>query len=139
MHLNKLGAFACLLQFTSLYPWSVLAAESKPDAKTKPCTIYSPNTGAYFDLNTISILPPEMKEDKKVRPDDREDSWHSRGYDYGANFTLNICGPVIEKLEDVVGVDKDRWQNVSAFYRLDGKTYSIGYAGHEYSWFKLLG
>lgn len=128
MHINKVGVLACLLQLASLYPSTALAAEDKPEPKTKPCTIHSPNTGAYFDLNTISILPPGMKDGKKARPDDREDSWHSRGYDYGANFTLNICGPVIEKLEDVVGVDKERWQNISAFYKMDGKTYSIGYA-----------
>jgi cation-dependent mannose-6-phosphate receptor len=67
-----------------------------------------------------------MKDGKKVRKDDREESWHSRGYDYGANFTINICGPVIETLDDVVGIEKERRQNVSAYYTMDGKTYSIG-------------
>ncbi|EFW20208.1 Cation-independent mannose-6-phosphate receptor CI-MPR [Coccidioides posadasii str. Silveira] len=126
MHMNKVGTLASLLQFALLYPSLSLATDDTPEAKLKPCTIYSPNTGAYFDLKTISLLPPEMKDGKKIRPDDRETSWHSRGYDYGANFTINVCGPVIENLEDVVGVDKERWQNVSAFYNMDGKTYSIG-------------
>ncbi|KAK5000103.1 hypothetical protein LTR28_013173, partial [Elasticomyces elasticus] len=47
-------------------------------------------------------------------------------YDYGANFTLNFCGGVVEELKDVVGVDEGRWRNVSAFYEKGGKTYSIG-------------
>ena len=55
-------------------------------------------------------------------------SWHSRGHDYPANFTLNICSSVIEGVENVVGVESERWQNVSAYYQMDGKIYSIGYA-----------
>jgi cation-dependent mannose-6-phosphate receptor len=49
-----------------------------------------------------------------------------RGYDYGANFTVNFCAPVVENLTDVVGIEESRWQNVSAFYEKEGKTYSIG-------------
>jgi cation-dependent mannose-6-phosphate receptor len=74
----------------------------------------------------ISLSPPEMKDGQKVHKDDKSESWRAKGYDYPANFTMNICAPVIEKVEDVVGVDKSRWQNVSAFYELDGKVYSIG-------------
>ncbi|KAL2360090.1 hypothetical protein RJZ56_007048 [Blastomyces dermatitidis] len=97
----------------------------------KPCTISSPTTGAYFDLNTIALSPPEIKDGKKVRHKDREESWHARGYDYPANFSLNICAPVIENLSDVVGVEDSKWANVSAFYTLDGKTYSIGHQASE--------
>jgi len=64
-----------------------------------------------------------MQDGKKVH---REESWHAKGHDYGANFTINFCAPVIEDLEDVVGIEKARWRNVSAYYRSDGKTYSIG-------------
>jgi cation-dependent mannose-6-phosphate receptor len=92
----------------------------------KPCTIYSPTTGSYFDLNHISLFPPEMKDGQKAHKDDRDESWHARGYDYGANFTINICAPVIEDISDVVGVDKSRWRNVSAYYEKDDKIYSIG-------------
>ncbi|OAX84019.1 hypothetical protein ACJ72_01613 [Emergomyces africanus] len=97
----------------------------------KPCTIFSPTTGAYFDLNTIALSPPEMKDGKKVHNSDREESWHARGYDYPANFTINICAPVIEDLKDVVGVEKSKWANVSAYYTLDGKQYSIGHQASE--------
>jgi cation-dependent mannose-6-phosphate receptor len=75
----------------------------------------------------LSLSPPKTKDGEKVRKGDREESWHSRGWDYGANFTINICAPVIEELDDVVGIEKERRQNVSAYYTMDGKTYSIGY------------
>jgi cation-dependent mannose-6-phosphate receptor len=99
--------------------------DSKKDSpKHSPCTIRSPTSGAFFDLNPIHIIPPAHL--KKASKDARNESWPARGYDYGANFTLNFCGPVIENLTNVVGVDEARWQNVSAFYNLNGKTYSIG-------------
>jgi cation-dependent mannose-6-phosphate receptor len=106
-----------------------LAAAASDDSKGKkedraPCTIRSPTSGAFFDLNPIHVILPD--DPKKASKDARNESWSARGYDYGANFTLNFCGPVVENLTNVVGVDEARWQNVSAFYHLDGKTYSIG-------------
>lgn len=103
-----------------LYFSSTLAAESQQ----QPCTITSPSNGGYYDLNTITVQP--VKDHKKAHKDDRRESWHARGYDYGTNFTLNFCAPVIETLEDVVGIESGLWANVSAFYELNGKTYSIG-------------
>ncbi|MCJ1386563.1 Cation-independent mannose-6-phosphate receptor CI-MPR [Xylographa soralifera] len=99
---------------------SAQAADSKP---LKPCTITS-KSGLTFDLNTIAVQP--LHDGKKAHKSDREDSWHASGYDYGSNFTLNFCAPVIEELEKVVGVDEHLWRNVSAFYTRRGKTYSIG-------------
>jgi hypothetical protein len=43
----------------------------------------------------------------------RED-WHIPGHDYGRNFTLNICEPVLSDYSDVVRVN-DR-TNVSGYY-----------------------
>lgn len=57
----------------------------------------------------------------------RSESWHARGYDYGANFTLNICAPVVEKLDKVEGIEDDRKANISGFYMKDDKVFSIGY------------
>ena len=110
-----------LLVFTSLSS----ASSDKESPPPKPCTIHSPS-GSYFDLNPLSLSPPKKKDGKKVNKDDREISWHSRGYDYPANFTINICAPVIEELDDVVGIEQERYQNVSAYYKQDGKIYSIG-------------
>lgn len=124
--------FLCCLSFLSSGGLVTAADSSSKDAQ-KPCTVRSPTTGAYFDLNAISLSPPEMKEGRKVHKDDRTESWHARGHDYPANFTINICAPVIEDVKDVVGVEKSRWKNVSAFYELNGKIYSIGYAACQRS------
>ncbi|KAI9822048.1 MAG: Cation-independent mannose-6-phosphate receptor CI-MPR [Thelocarpon impressellum] len=110
---------------------SIFAASEDKKAKPKlaPCTIHSPNTGSYFDLSEISLVPPQP--DSKPHKDQSTESWHARGYDYHSNFTLNICAPVLEELDDVVGVPKARWQNVSAFYESDAKVYSIGQQSSE--------
>lgn len=98
------------------------------DEKTKPklpCTAHSATSGAFYDLNSIALKPVE--DGKKAAKNARIESWHARGYDYGSNFTLNICAPVLEEVKDVVGVDSDLWKNVSAYYENGGKKYSIGY------------
>ena len=66
------------------------------------------------------------KKNKKSKDEDEGSSWHAKGYDYGANFTVNFCGPVVEQLDKVVDLDKDLMRNVSAYYEQDGKTYAIG-------------
>ncbi|KAF7719277.1 Uncharacterized protein PECH_004788 [Penicillium ucsense] len=100
-------------------------------SETKPCVARSPTSGLFFDLNAISLTPPESKNGQKTVKDAREESWHARGHDYPANFTINICAPVVEKVKDVVGVDSARWENVSAFYEQAGKIYSIGEQASE--------
>lgn len=52
--------------------------------------------------------------------------YHARGYDYGSNFTINICGAVVEPIENVVGVEESKWQNISAYYTSKGDAYSLG-------------
>ena len=119
-----------LLYYSLAFALPILAAlapDDKDKEKEKPrkgCTIRSPTTGAFFDLNPVRLHFAE--EGEKTHSDARNTSWAARGYDYGANFTLNICGPVLEKLDDVVGVPEANWKNVSAFYEKAGQTYSIG-------------
>ena len=116
----------------ALVPVAVQAADSKAPKALKPCTITSPTSGLLFDLNDISVQIPNEK--KKSSDVEKIKSWTARGYDYGVdsgyeyglNFTVNFCAPVIEPLEDVIGVDKDLWRNVSAYYVKGKKTYSIG-------------
>jgi cation-dependent mannose-6-phosphate receptor len=100
------------------------AAKADSSKPLKPCTARSPTTDRFFNLNPLHRAPPD--EGKKPKDGD-EGSWKSKGYDYGANFTINFCGPVVEELTDVVGLDKDLWKNVSAFYERDEKQYAIGY------------
>ena len=108
---------------------SLSAAETSKPSKSapKPCTIFSPTTGSYYDLNQIQLRQPS----KSASKDARIESWHSRGYDYGANFTINFCGPVLEDLGKVDGIPEQRVANVSAFYQKGGTTYSIGQANSE--------
>lgn len=113
-----------LLVLSAFLPLILPSASASDSESLKPCTILSPLNGAYYDLNTITVQP--LKDHKKAHKDDREESWHARGYDYETNYTLNFCAPVIETLSDVVGVKESLWRNVSAFYKHDGKTYSIG-------------
>lgn len=96
------------------------------ETSNRPCAAISPTTGLFYDLSLISLSPPEIVDGRKVNKDDREESWHANGHDYGANFTINICAPVIETVRDVAGVDESRWGDVGAYYERDGKIYSIG-------------
>ena len=100
---------------------TTLAADPK---ETKPCTVYNPSNGNTYDLNTITVQP--LVDHKKAHKDDRTESWHARGYDYDTNFTMNFCAPVIESMENVVGIEKELERNVSAFYTVGKKIYSIG-------------
>ncbi|KAL8773040.1 MAG: hypothetical protein Q9209_002060 [Squamulea sp. 1 TL-2023] len=102
------------------------AADPKP---LLPCTIYQPATNAYYDINPIAVQP--LIDHKTAHKDDRRGSWHARGYDTGTNFTLNFCAPVIETIEEAVGIKESLLKNISAFYEWKGKKYSIGQTSTE--------
>ncbi|KAA8620386.1 vacuolar sorting receptor Mrl1 [Pyrenophora tritici-repentis] len=100
------------------------AASDKP---LKPCTVISPTSERFFDLNPMRRLPPSKEDGKKSNKKEAEEgSWHARGYDYNANFTINFCGPVVEELDAVQDLDKGMWKNVSAFYEKGNKQWAIG-------------
>ncbi|EKG17326.1 Mannose-6-phosphate receptor binding protein [Macrophomina phaseolina MS6] len=122
-------AHACAL---AAVLWSALghaSSDDKKEKKAKPCTIKSPSD-RFFDLNPISVQPDSTKKGKDGKSHPAE-SWHAKGYDYPANFTLNFCSPVVEELDSVVGLDSHSAKNVSAFYTQHGKTYSIGQQNSE--------
>jgi cation-dependent mannose-6-phosphate receptor len=89
-----------------------------------PCVATSTN-GAFFDLRPDAAVAV-VDGEKPLKGIPTED-YIARGWDYGFNFTLNICNPVVHKVEDVVGVDEALWKNVSAYYETKGKVYSLGY------------
>jgi cation-dependent mannose-6-phosphate receptor len=96
--------------------------DSTSTSSAPACIATSVSSGAYFDLRPdIARHDGESKSKYGVTKD-----YHARGYDYGKNFTLNICGPVLEPVKDVAGVDKSEWANVSAYYTYHDKVYSIG-------------
>lgn len=116
-----------LIQSALLLATSYIPVTAASDSEfLAPCVARSPTTGLYYDLSAISLTPPESKDGEKTHKGGPEESWHARGHDYPSNFTINICAPVVEELRDVVGVQKARWKNVSAYYELDGEVYSIG-------------
>lgn len=99
-------------------------AESTEKPPHIPCTIRSPNTRTFYDLRSLSLSLPDP--DKKPKSGARTESWSAKGWDYNANFSMNICEPVIEDVKDFYGIRETQWRNVSAFYKKDGKTFSIG-------------
>ena len=104
---------------------SKAASDSKP--ALKPCTIHAPTTGAFIDLRPLEL---ELKGTKTQEATNT--SWHIKGYDYPANFSLNFCGPVVEALDDVDGVPERQYKNVSAYYTdKRGDTFSIGQQNSE--------
>ncbi|KAF2091539.1 mannose 6-phosphate receptor domain-containing protein [Saccharata proteae CBS 121410] len=124
--------FVCAL--VALLCSSSIAASSdeKKEKKAKPCTIHSPSSDRFFDLNPIHVPSPDSsnkKHDKDGKP--ITTSWQAKGYDYPANFTMNFCGPVIEQLDNVVDLKAADWGNVSAYYNKSGNIYSIGQQSSE--------
>jgi cation-dependent mannose-6-phosphate receptor len=82
------------------------------------------SSGSFYDLRPDVAIAPE--EGKKIHKGVPTNDYTVRGYDYGYNFTLNICDSVIKPVTDVVGVDKSLWRNVSAHFESGGKIYSLG-------------
>lgn len=83
----------------------------------------SAGSGGFFDLRPIRAHPANSGAQHKAGV---TKDYRSKGYDYGKNFTLNICGAVIDPVTDVMGVAKSSWANVSAYYVSHGSVYSIG-------------
>ncbi|KAF2179024.1 mannose 6-phosphate receptor domain-containing protein, partial [Zopfia rhizophila CBS 207.26] len=124
----KLSFYSALLLLLSSADFSSAASSGKNSKPLKPCTARSPTTERFFDLNPIRRTAPEKGKKGK---EGEEGSWHARGYDYGANFTINFCGPVVEELDEVVDLGKDMWKNVSAFYEKGDRQYAIGLENSE--------
>lgn len=112
---------------STLYAACILAAAeyaaAASDKPLQPCTIVSP-TGKFFDLSAMQRRP--IKEGDKKANGGAENSYVARGYDYGANFTVNFCGPVVEDVHSFEDLDKDLAKNVSAYYEIGGKKFAIG-------------
>ncbi|KAK4667954.1 Cation-independent mannose-6-phosphate receptor CI-MPR [Podospora pseudoanserina] len=114
---------------------AVLSGKAVAEEATKTATASTPvvtpcvatattGAGAFFDLRPdTAVVVPEGEKPPKGSP---VDDYVARGWDYGSNFTLNFCSPVVKEVEDVVGLDKDLWKNVSAYYETKGKIYALG-------------
>jgi cation-dependent mannose-6-phosphate receptor len=120
-------AFRSLIFLLALSHPTLAATDSKPTNAL--CTLHYPSTGSFYDLRPLQAFAPWQPSKSSSSPS-RNESWHARGYDYPANFTVNICGPVVENLTDVDGVSKTRAANISAFY-IDPQTNSPVSIGQE--------
>ncbi len=110
------------LLLLSFIPSSVASSEAKPKPPPKPCTIHSTATGSFFDLRPLQLALDGTKYQTATN-----ESFHARGFDYPANFTMNFCGPVVEPLDDVAGIPSSKVANVAAFYNNHrGDIYRIG-------------
>jgi cation-dependent mannose-6-phosphate receptor len=115
----------------SLVPFLVAAASAIQDAasttvQVPECTATSSSgSGAFFDLRPDRAYPLDAEADSSHKYAPTKD-YFAKGYDYGKNFTLNLCGAVVESVSDVVDVQESLWANVSAHYTYKGKVYSIG-------------
>ncbi|KAI1434873.1 mannose-6-phosphate receptor binding domain-containing protein [Xylaria sp. CBS 124048] len=121
------AAILSLLALTS----TAGASDSEPSSTTTACTASS-TSGSFFDLRSdIAIKPkPDGSRPSHSHGAPLAD-YKARGYDYGANFTLNICNAVVDPIEDVQGVEESKWQNISAYYVSQGDYYSLGFqSGH---------
>ncbi|KAI1815901.1 mannose 6-phosphate receptor domain-containing protein [Poronia punctata] len=108
-----------------------VASDAEPTTTVTACTASS-TSGAFFDLRPDAAIKP--KPDGS-RPSNSRGApltdYKARGYDYGSNFTLNICNAVVEPIEDVKGIEESKWQNISAYYVSQGDYYSLGFqSGH---------
>lgn len=128
MHPQRPSSHLLLLAISALTGVSLAEDVSKTTTASAtpvvtPC-VATATSGAFFDLrpDTAVVVADGEKQHKGVHTED----YVARGWDYGSNFTLNICDAVVKKVEDVEGVDKALWRNVSAYYEAKGKVYSLG-------------
>ena len=114
------------LALSALLTLSLFSRTAASDDKEPflPCVVKSPNSGSFYDLRSLSVSLPNP--DKKPVKGARTESWQAKGYDYNANFSMNICAPVVEDVQDLNGIDQKYWKNVSGFYKKGDKTFSIG-------------
>ncbi|KAH8674184.1 mannose-6-phosphate receptor binding domain-containing protein [Xylariales sp. PMI_506] len=101
------------------------AAEPEKTTTTSACTATS-TSGAFYDLRpdmAIKLPADGSKPANKAAP---TDDYHARGWDYGSNFTLNICGPVVDPVHNAIGLTDSALTNISAYYVSKGDVYSLG-------------
>lgn len=88
----------------------------------------STGSGAFFDMRPDIAWPEDAG---KAHKSALHKDYYSRGYDYGKNFTMNVCNSVVDPVTDVVGLEDGLWANISAYYVEDGKVYSIGFVDKQ--------
>jgi cation-dependent mannose-6-phosphate receptor len=98
----------------SLLPPSFAVSEPPEKPNDPECTVTSPFSENFFDLRKLRRVPLS---------DPPQTDWFVKGQDYGANFSINICGPVLAD----VSADGVPDSTIAAYYEVNGTVHSIGY------------
>ncbi|KAH6654766.1 mannose-6-phosphate receptor binding domain-containing protein [Truncatella angustata] len=112
---------------------STIAAAADADKTTtaEACTATNTKSGSFFDLRP-DIAQKAPKDGSKLKSGVPSKDYKANGYDYGYNFTLNICGPVVEEVDNVRGdISQEHWKNISAYYQTKGDIYSLGFSNGD--------
>ncbi|KKF93024.1 hypothetical protein CFO_g4618 [Ceratocystis platani] len=105
-----LGSGSLSLATANIASASTSSLPSSSTVAPAACTATSVSTlGGFFDLRP-DIAVPAPKDAPKVKGV-RNTDYEARGWDYGYNFTLNVCSSVVAPVKDVVGIEKSQWQN----------------------------
>ncbi|PWW73541.1 mannose 6-phosphate receptor domain-containing protein [Tuber magnatum] len=108
-------------------PQLATADTSSNTPPQQPCTVISTQSGNFFDLRPLTRTSTSTSSSSSSNKGDAVHDWTARGHDYPANFTLNICAPVVSDVADVESVPTSQKSNISAFYiTQEGQQYSIG-------------
>lgn len=98
-------------------------AEEAEKEVVEPCTVVNPLTNQFYDLSPLSALG----NDGEVQ------TWNSKGFDYGKNFSIGVCSTPLRQLKALREsdfVDTHNKSMVGGYYTDgEGKKVSIG----EYS------
>lgn len=121
-------AFLALLSLAGS-AWA--APEADKTTTAEPCTATNTKFGTFFDLRPAVAVKAPSDGSKAKRGAPLKD-YKANGYDYGSNFTLNICSPVVEELANVRGdIGQEQWKNISAYYQSNGDVYSLGFSNGQ--------
>ena len=103
---SSLSIFVLFLLFSDRVVSSLLPRTDKPKKEPDPdCTTTNPSTGEFFDLRPLIRHESDKYRLLSRRSLTTRTDWPINGHDYGHNFTLNICEPVLSDYSDVVGVE----------------------------------
>jgi cation-dependent mannose-6-phosphate receptor len=130
MKMHPRRSHALLLALAALAGAASAADSDTPDKTSSsassvvtPC-VATATSGSFYDLRPDRAVP--LTDGEKVPKGLPTQDYVARGWDYGTNFTLNICGAVVGKVHDFEGVTSDMRKNVSAFYEKKNKFFSLG-------------
>lgn len=121
-------AYPAIVSLLALTSTAFASDAAEPTTTAAACTASS-TSGAFFDLRPDVAIKrrPNGSRPPHSRGAPLTD-YKARGFDYGFNFTLNICNPVVEAIEGTVqGIEESKWQNISAYYVSQGDIYSLGF------------